>query len=71
MRFLETSAKDRSFILKLERNMLTCLRAAGIDRIKLNTALQNYERMLVHRCADYYGFEREVAGVGCCAWLLV
>ncbi len=52
----------RSFLLRFERNMLLALVNPNVERVKFTTPFKSYQRRLVHRLADYYGYEREVTG---------
>mmetsp|Transcript_73528 Transcript_73528/g.195932 ORF Transcript_73528/g.195932 Transcript_73528/m.195932 type:complete len:529 (+) Transcript_73528:79-1665(+) len=52
--------KHRVFLLKLEDSMRQVVSNEEIDNLQITTALDAFHRMLVHRVADYFGFERVV-----------
>lgn len=53
-------ADSRDFLLRLERSLLFCLLEQR-ETVKLVTPFDSYHRLLVHKVADYYGFDRIIS----------
>lgn len=58
------NAKERKFLLKLEKEVIRQIQLPTCKNIKLTTPFMPYHRMLVHRMADCYGLARVVERKG-------
>lgn len=61
---LQQGPRDRNFLLRIEKQFITHLQLENSDKIRLSTPFPPYQRMLVHRLADYFGLARIVEKKG-------
>lgn len=62
---LNKNAKDRVMMLKIEQELVTLARDKCKTHYKF-PAMSSYQRMLVHRCAAYFGMEHNIETSGKC-----
>eukprot|EP00397_Hematodinium_sp_SG-2012_P002145 GEMP01002151.1.p1 GENE.GEMP01002151.1~~GEMP01002151.1.p1 ORF type:complete len:700 (+),score=148.43 GEMP01002151.1:32-2131(+) len=60
---LQQCPRDRTFLLRIEKQ-LTAYIHQPVEKIRLDTPFPPYQRMLVHRLADYFGLARIVEKKG-------
>ncbi|RZB54402.1 cAMP-regulated phosphoprotein 21, partial [Asbolus verrucosus] len=62
---LNRNAKDRAFMLRIEQELVNLAK----DRVKTHykfPPMSSYQRMLVHRCAAYFGMDHNIESSGKC-----
>ncbi|XP_044264691.1 cAMP-regulated phosphoprotein 21 isoform X2 [Tribolium madens] len=62
---LNRNAKDRAFMLRIEQELVSLAK----DKIKTHykfPPMSSYQRMLVHRCAAYFGMDHNIESSGKC-----
>lgn len=62
---LNKNAKDRVMMLKIEQELVTLAKDKSKTHYKF-PAMSSYQRMLVHRCAAYFGMEHNIETSGKC-----
>nr|XP_008195354.1 PREDICTED: cAMP-regulated phosphoprotein 21 isoform X3 [Tribolium castaneum] len=62
---LNRNAKDRAFMLRIEQELVSLAK----DKVKTHykfPPMSSYQRMLVHRCAAYFGMDHNIESSGKC-----
>ncbi|XP_044745223.1 cAMP-regulated phosphoprotein 21 isoform X2 [Coccinella septempunctata] len=62
---LNRNPKDRAFMLRIEKELLSLARDDKRDYLKF-PPMSSYQRMLVHRCAAYFGMDHNIEASGKC-----
>ncbi|XP_045481660.1 cAMP-regulated phosphoprotein 21 isoform X1 [Harmonia axyridis] len=62
---LNRNPKDRAFMLRIEKELVSLARDEKKEYLKF-PPMSSYQRMLVHRCAAYFGMDHNIEASGKC-----